>query len=509
MNRDVLKALQLGGQNLLSTLSPDYNNMPYWEMIIGPDYKAAYNMGWPQHNVGRWWDAMLGLEKAIGFEIPPEIEGAMLQNTYRFFDNPDNLCLQPDDFDGNKFPTELHSLRESLMALTSLIRSRNSLWARDKAHKMMETVQRAVNEDCTWNPEALDDYRRKRLELNLIHDPTGTNGRLIEALVWHYQETHDPLAFELARKFAEWHFQNSTKEDGSIDGIPNMSHTHSYLGTLRGLFLFGQLTRQRKYIDRVKACYDVTVRRIVKRSGYTSHDLGYEARGETTSPGDAAQLALWLALEGYPEYLDDAERIVRCRILPSQIVEAEPLKPADDITGDRVSRLSERAVGGFGGMHKHPHGGKMNTTDITCADVHTLTDIYRHIVVKDKDITFVLFHFDYEDEEIAVSVERDAKRTLHIRYARPCPLYLRIPQWAPKDSLEVSVNGKPVSPVVENGYMAVNAQEPCSIQISYGMPEEMVQEETDHVVYTLRFEGDEITGVSPNAPYLPFYPDLT
>ena len=52
-------------------------------------------------------------------------------------------------------------------------------------------------------------------------------------------------------------------------------------------------------------------------------------RGETASPGDAAQLALWLATRhGFTEYLDDVERIVRARILPSQVTETPPLHVA-------------------------------------------------------------------------------------------------------------------------------------------------------------------------------------
>ena len=32
------------------------------------------------HDTGRWWDAMLRLEEAIGFIIPDELEEALLRN---------------------------------------------------------------------------------------------------------------------------------------------------------------------------------------------------------------------------------------------------------------------------------------------------------------------------------------------------------------------------------------------------------------------------------------------
>ena len=93
-------------------------------------------------------------------------------------------------------------------------------------------------------------------------------------------------------------------------------HTHSLFGTYRGLLMFGRLARRQDYVERIVATYRATVKKHVRPSGFISHDLGKENDGETAAPGDAAQLALWLAQAGYPEFLDDVERIVRARILP-------------------------------------------------------------------------------------------------------------------------------------------------------------------------------------------------
>ena len=95
-------------------------------------------------------------------------------------------------------------------------------------------------------------------------------------------------------------------------------------------------------------------------------------------PAMPPQLALWLYQAGYAEFLDDAERLVRARILPSQIRNTPPLQPqADD--GKDAQDLSKRVIGGYGGCHGHAHGGKQAVTDVTSADVHTLVDIYKHV----------------------------------------------------------------------------------------------------------------------------------
>ena len=97
-----------------------------------------------------------------------------------------------------------------------------------------------------------------------------------------------------------------------INWTSRTDHTHSYLGTLRGLLLFGELTNQRDYIERVAVTFRQTVLgRLIKRSGYIRENPKMEGRAEPSSVGDVAQLGLWLARHGYTEFLDDTERLVQ------------------------------------------------------------------------------------------------------------------------------------------------------------------------------------------------------
>ena len=112
------------------------------------------------HNLGRWWDAMLRLEAATGFEIPAHLEAAMLANLRESFDNPDHLCLSAFDHPWLKPDLDFHSLRESLLALNALVRYRGSVWARRQARLMLETLARITRDDATWDVAALDYHRR-------------------------------------------------------------------------------------------------------------------------------------------------------------------------------------------------------------------------------------------------------------------------------------------------------------------------------------------------------------
>ena len=81
---DLKGSMELAGRNLVANLCPARNYLPYWAIEIDARYGAWARFTWPQHNVGRWWDAMLRLEAATGFRIPPDREAAMLGNLHSF-----------------------------------------------------------------------------------------------------------------------------------------------------------------------------------------------------------------------------------------------------------------------------------------------------------------------------------------------------------------------------------------------------------------------------------------
>lgn len=513
-NWDLKGSLRIAGRNLLALLNPDDSLLPYWELSCGPDYRAEWKRWWPAHNIGRWWDAVLRLEEIGVFEMPSEVEKAMLANTMRFFDNPDHICLNPEPApqwnarNEHALIWDLHSLREGMLALHALAKWRMSDWAVDKARHMIASVDRKLRDDGRWDLEAFDACRQRGKEVVHGLDPCDTHGRMLEAVVWLFEATGEPAALRFADRLARFHFDNTTLPDGAINPKTRPDHTHSYLGTLRGLLLYGKLTKQREFAERVATTYRVTVPKVVKPSGYTSHNMVKESIGETTSPGDAAQLALWLSRLGYPEFLDDAERLVRARLLPSQIVEVPPFKPLLDDGRDAHRDVAARAVGAFGGCHSHPHGGKVAVTDVTAADVHTLVDVYRHVAVFEGGVLEVLFHFDYEDSHVRIESDRSQKATLTVTPKQACPVAIRVPRWTPISSVRVAVAGRPTKPVFAGHFARLGLVEAGrTITMEHDLPTRTTRETDLGVEYELAWKGDDVEGVSPNADFLPFYQD--
>jgi hypothetical protein len=224
------RIMEMGGQNMLDCCNPARNYLPYFTIFDPgtPGKEHAWN-----HNIGRWLDCLLRLEATTGWKLPSDRLTIMEENLKKFCENPDSLPFGPrDGWLGIQPDFYLHSLREYILAVNSLVRYRKSTWAEELGHRMLETIRRASRPDGTWILKEFDTYvnfaakYQKQADKNQGFTPHGTSDRLIEALVWYYQTTGDPLALELADRFARYHLKNSSHPDGTLnvashDGSPS------------------------------------------------------------------------------------------------------------------------------------------------------------------------------------------------------------------------------------------------------------------------------------------------
>ena len=141
------ESMELAGRHLLGLLAPAYGYLPYWMMAFDQDNRAEWQMVWPAHNVGRWWDAMLRLEAATGFPIPPQVEERMLKNLKACLDNPLGVCgnLMPRDGLASVVDPagwfDEHSQREILLALSGLARWRAYPWTAELGSQMVRAIR--------------------------------------------------------------------------------------------------------------------------------------------------------------------------------------------------------------------------------------------------------------------------------------------------------------------------------------------------------------------------------
>ena len=493
------ESAELGGRAMLAWLDPQDNYMP----ISG--YK-------PSHDVGRWWDAMLRLEQSTGFSIPAAIEAAMLDNLKRLTDNPDALlvCEPKGRYEHEINP---HNLRETMLAYHALVRWRDNDWARQHGHIFLQSLDHAFREDGHYDASRLGMAGTVPLWNSRFHaeeensagwfDATQTTGRCIEAVVWFYEATGDELALRLADRIARHHLRMIADDNGEARPEfftpEHFGHNHSYMGTLRGLFLFGRLTGQRHYMDAVTKIYRHSIwQRNISSDGWTSHDLGMtnswsqnkfgEKQYESASPGDIAQLALWMAVHDHQtDLLDDVERILRSSLLPAQITGDDVGAPARK--GDMT--IGENWIGGWGCQFERQI--KDLIYDVLAAVVHSLSDLYTHTTVQDHRGISLLWHFDYEDEQLCVTHSLADEAVVCVVPKTDAPLRIRIPAWA--DSLRISVGGREINPPHLGDFIYLDGESlknRAPVELRYGLPARTTEEKYGLTTWRLSWRGDVV-----------------
>ncbi len=515
---DLEKVLELSGNNMIGMLDPTRGYIPYWILGMGEDYNNGFlKYFMPSHNIGRWWDCMLKLESVTDFVIPADVEAGLMKTTFRFFDNPDHRMYPP--FEDSRLKEAerkctLHDLRENVLALVALIEFRNNEWAVKKGKALIDRLQVFLNEDGTWNWDEMKIGEKQGIEIDRsTSDATATHGRLLEALILFYKATGDPDALKLSERIARYHMKNSVNFDGSFNQASGAWHAHSYLGTLRGLLLYGELTGHKEYIDVVVKSYKKAIPEKITdyESYFCSHNIGSTTSGaETTSPGDIAQLAMWLAKRhGYTELLDDTEQIVRARLVPSQIVECPEVTARGDVEGNAGENLGNRIIGTIGAGFAKPYSNFYSTTDITAAGIHTLIDIYNNITERTEQDVKVYLHFDIENDYVSIKSRRTENANLEIDVKVNNNLWVRMPKWVPEDSVQVTQGDKPLFYVEIGDFLVISRKHmPGKVRIRYDLPISLKEEKINDDTYKLLWRGDEVIGIWPSADFFGLYPTL-
>ncbi len=505
---NVKDRLLLTGRNLLGSLSRDDGYLPYWHMAVDGELRAMYQFR-PRctgHNVGRWWNAMLRLERAAGFEIPVEMEAAMLENSRRLSDNASGIFLE--DVDPRDPATwYIHSYRESMLSFGLLVECRGSERAAEWGQRAIEGMSCASRDLTKWRFSF--DGGPERAKHGNSAAPAYTHGRAIEGLLCFHAATGAPAALEEAERLAEFHFGYVLNADGSLAGGSG-HHTHSYLNTLRGLLMLAVLQGSRERQERIYKTYRDAVSGMITRSGFVTHDIGNRYGGDIASAGDIAHVALLLwDLFADPGLLDDAERIARTRLFPAQVREPVPIRPAvADDPRDCYRDLPNRFVGTIGGSVGHV-SGQTCVTDFTAATLHSLIELWTRTVDVEEEIVRVNFHFNREVPGVGVRAERDENGGRVIVVNRTGKeLRLRFPGWADECTCSVTVDGRPVETTVENGFVVVAQGEVATTtELRFAVPEYEEEElsrdpSAEEETVTFRWRGDEITGVSGGGAYM-------
>ncbi len=510
---DLEKAVVLGVHNLNSQFDRDKDNEPYFYCFRREDgsgeMRHAVEIGIP-HVVGR---SMLGSQIAaqkVGVPFPKEGFDIYEHYTRQAFDNPDHLNSY---YAEGERGVELHNMREGLWSLWALIAGRNSEWARDKAAKMLVTLQNITDERGRWSVELGNKKGIERL--------TGTNAdnqaRMIDPLLAYYEVSKDENALKLAGDYANVGLRDVFETDGKFKPFGQSSgHIHSITSSLSGIIQYAVLVNDTTMLNSCRKIMDSGVPDYFSTWGWgdevmPTHPANVVSQGEINQVGDVVRSAIYLGAAGYTSYYELAERFVRGMILPAQfwmedlvLVMKENTDPKDDSEKD----ILNRCLGGYG--FPRPNGRLLNeatpveTQDITSGAIHALSEFWEHRITGDGKERFLNFHFDVENEDFVIKSLLPKAGNIQISAKSNKALFVRIPNWVSKKSIKLTVNGTTKKLDFSVNYLKISGlKKGGNAQLAFDVPCKTEREMVDGFWYETMWIGNQVIRIKQSGVISP------
>jgi hypothetical protein len=201
---------------------------------------------------------------------------------------------------------------------------------------------------------------------------------------------------------------------------------------------------------------------------------------------------LWLAARvGQADLWDDVERLLRARLLPSQI--DDPAQP--------------RQHGGWG-AYGHPFG-RGCILDVFAAVLSVMTEVYQSAVTSTPDgAVSVNLHFSIDTPQVSVQARRGQHGTTRVQLADPATLRIRLPGWSPRAQASVTAAGTPLSVQWDGAYAVIpagTAPAGVPVELHYELPVRTSLETlpVSRHEFRLTWRGDDVVACDPAAPIYP------
>lgn len=513
---DIRDAISLACKTMSRCFDADDNDFPFFKVDVRPVAKMEFSGAHSEaHTPGRHLNALLNAENALGIVIDEEAVDNNTRATFFSYDGAVPLPLNRQEVGGPLVNFLPHNIREGFHALYALAKYRNSDDARQIAEASIDAILKLWNSEREWDDETL----QRRHGLTVFSNAPFISGiaRTIGPLVKYYRATGYGPALELAILLKEKCIGEVFHEDGSFDAARFGTHNHSTTCVMSSLAQLADLTHDSALLHLVKQFYDNGLRELRDEIGWSpesADDARRTGQGEMNNTGDILETALILGRWGYTDYYGDAERMIRCHILPSQLRDVsfveEPLNPnAVDGLRNVANRL--RGAWGFPAPYGHEPIGLVGheryrvafNLDIVGGTVGSLCEAYRETTQFDNVVHRVNLLFDHETEHIHVRSPY-THPSLEVTVKQPGPLFVRIPPWADDDQLRIS--GYEGVTRRSNGYLLMQGppvNRPISIEFPLTERETVLDSVTGPIRAQLR--GDSVVAMDNLGADLTFF----
>ena len=505
---DVRSAIELGCRTMSSVFNADDNDIPFFGSRVRPQAELRFSAAHSEAHVpGRHLNALLNAEDAAGIEVDEAAIEKHAAAAFYSYSGPIAMPLNRAELGGPLVNFIPHNIREGFHALYPLVQYRDSDRARQLAEASIEAFRRYWSADEGWDRPALQGLGLEAWESLFIPG----EARALGPLVKYYRATGYGPALELALELAEKITGEFFTADGGHDRELLGDHTHSVTCVMSSLAQLADLTGDAALLLRVKAFYDNGLWAMRDPLGWvveSTHPDAPPDRGEVNNTGDIVETALILGRWGWSEYFQDAERIVRGHMLPSQLRDISFIdEPPNPEGADGLRDVAQRHRGAFGFPAPYGHEPVEAETvgfnmDIVGGAVASLCEVYREMVRSGPAGHRVNLLFDHENE--AVRVESPYTHdVLRVEAKQPGPLWVRLPSWVTPSDLVVK---GAAPPRIDSGFLFF-AQPPLHtpIEIRFDLAEEelVLRHRTRSICARLR--GDAVVAMDNFGADLTFF----
>ena len=512
---DIVGAIRLGCETMSRTFNADDGDLPYFSASASPVAQMLDVFGPEAHVPGRHLNALLSAEDAARVPIDEAAVERHARAAFFSFSGPVRLPLRRDVLGGDLSVFSPHDVREGLHALYALARFRGSTRASRLFEESVAEVFALWDADEGW---AYDDLEQDH-GISAVRERSFVSGvaRAIGPLVKYYRATYYGPALELALVLKEKAIAEVFRADGSFDSGRFGTHNHSTTCVMSSLAQLADLMHDVGLMDRVRAFYENGLWEMRDELGWsveTSDPEDTSARGEANNTGDILETALILGRWGYPECYHDAERILRCHLLPSQLRDISFMTEAPNperLDGRRDVAARLRGAFGFPAPYGHQPVKIMESNkprlgfnlDIVGGAVGSLCEALREATRLDETGHWVNLLFDRESPSVVVESPY-THPGLTVRLKTPAPLFVRIPPWAYIEHVHAQGFDAPFRRT--NSYLFIS-HPPVNraISIEFAMaPQEITLKNPDDQI-RVRLKGDQVVAMENLGADLTFF----
>jgi hypothetical protein len=478
---DVAEAIRLGCRTMQSIFNADDNDFPFFGSSLLPTAELRFNACHGESHVpGRHLNALLNAEDVIGIELDEKAVANHRRAAFFSYGGPIALPLNREAVGGPLVNFSPHNLREGFHALYALARYRDDEGSRELARKSIAAIFDLWKPDCGWDVQRLSELGLHYQECQgFLHG----EARMLGALVKYYRTTRYNPALELALILKDKAITEFFTDEGqyNFDRFATR-HSHSVTCVMSSLAQLADLMQDAALMMQVKAFYDNGLWDMRDEIGWSPESVLQQGsdHGEVNNSGDILETALILGRWGYPECYHDAERILRCHMLPSQLRDVSFIKdPPNENNADGLRDVANRHLGAFGFPAPYGHesigrgrGNLSFNMDIVGGAVGSLCEAFREIVRSDAVGTRVNLLFDHETSAIRVRSTYTSE-CLCIEMKKSGPLFVRIPPWLNRDDVDIEGIERP--PIWTNGFLFFSkVSAGRTLKLRYPMKEERI-----------------------------------